>query len=83
MNKKLVNLVTGEVIYLETSKAKTDERQRAANDLMKIAEELDNLALRLYNLGGNKGVNSHLRGNLEAKAEMISVICSDILKVID
>ncbi|MCR4582233.1 MAG: hypothetical protein K5764_01575 [Prevotella sp.] len=90
MKKVMIkNFETGEVFYTDTehlypkAKGTISESQRAAADLMKIAEQLDELAMQLYKLGGSEGVDDKLGGNLEAKAEMLSVISSDLLKVID
>lgn len=66
-----------------TSKPSVSENQRVATTLMKLADEIDKLALSLHNLGGCRGVDGKLCSYLEAKAEVLSGVSSDILATIE
>ena len=80
------NIDTGEVVTLDASeffitpKGKISENERAAAKLMKIAEELGDIAYRLFHLSGADGIDERLRGNLEGKAEALDLISMDIQK---
>ena len=79
------NVLTGEVFYsdIECIKPKrTSQNQKAADELMKISEALDDIAHRLFKVSGHYGIDERLQGNLEGKAEAISCVSSDIIKYI-
>ena len=83
---RIKNEETGEVITLDIDKFFNNPKgtispnQRAAADLMKIAEELSDIAHRLFVAGGADGIDERLRGNLESKAEAIDLMSMDIYK---
>lgn len=83
---KITNFETGEVFIMDADKVRPNPKgvvsanQRAAADLMKIAEELDDISHRLFYVGGGRGIDERLKGNLEGKAEAISCISTDIIK---
>lgn len=83
------HMETGEIItissdeFLIRPKGSISPNQRAAADLMKIAEELSDIAHRLFVAGGADGIDERLRGNLESKAEAVMQVSSDILNHID
>ena len=82
----LNNLETGEAITMDATEffknpiGTISVNQRAAADLMKIAEELGDIAYRLFVVSGADGIDERLKGNLEGKAEALDLISVDIQK---